>query len=593
MAEATHNSSFPEMNAAAQAAIDRNAAERAAAQTAMLEDAYAMNGEFDAARAAEQAAMLQEAHGMNDERDAARAQAELLASPRLADLNAAAERGIYGHYDNYLPAADLATIADIAENRDTPRIQDWNERVHAHLYGSRGRDRDPATGAIADEDTVRPGLLETMRSDPRAGKTPAERAAFADAYQAKIQEGLDAGMELVQAKLIADRRYDTIPGVLDGIRGDRTNRTYGKGAAEREETVATYEDELRRDMDSGLQLCQAKILTDAKLADLDRFREITIRLMRQGQPAAEAEKSAHEQLDRFAARREQLVRDNQIFTAEELQDAMQPKPSKEAKEKAAMLEEAYAMNEQFDAARAQAEAAAETAMLEEAYAMNDEFDAAARAAMLEEAYAMNDEFDANQPRGRRSGRRRRAGRRLGQLGAGPTNRLLNRISTRPDGERRRGGRAAVAAGALGLAALGAFLVLDHKSGGGNGHHVAAAVGGAGRRGDVVPGHNGGVTPPPASGGTGHEGGSIPGVEPGQNVDLNGATDPWTWAANVFGPNNATAELHKLVAEAQQAGIPVGTRELPGFDPSGHHLFAITYKGQEASVQQIVNMLNQR
>ena len=81
-----------------------------------------------------------------------------------------------------------------------------NDRAEYELFGSRGRTfYDPKTGEkIADANNPTMGLIEQMRIDLSYGRTEAERVAYADAYESRIMGLVDDGLELAQARLIAD-----------------------------------------------------------------------------------------------------------------------------------------------------------------------------------------------------------------------------------------------------------------------------------------------------------------------------------------------------------------------------------------------------
>lgn len=100
-----------------------------------------------------------------------------------------------------------------AKNEGTFAVQtdQLNEEARLAIYGTEGRTEgylDPKTG----EPLRKPikGIIEEMRSDPRYGKTPAEREQkakeAADKYAADVETLLDSGLELAQAKVVMDLR---------------------------------------------------------------------------------------------------------------------------------------------------------------------------------------------------------------------------------------------------------------------------------------------------------------------------------------------------------------------------------------------------
>ncbi len=251
-------------------------------------------------------------------------------NPEVQNLNAAAEREIYGINVDNVPADIQQRIKRIAERRDTAEVQALNDRAEMQIYGSRGRTYlNPAGEVIADADHVSPGILDTMRGDPRYGRTPEDRDTAVEAYRGRLQAALDNGLELAQAKLLADLSVRDITSrtLLDEIRNNPAN---GKTAAEREEVAEIYESDLRDGLDGGLQISQAKLLADFKLTDDRKFHDIVARHRRNGMTIDASEARAHEQLDHFAAQRERLIRERNIFSLDEYNRAVRNRTERSA-----------------------------------------------------------------------------------------------------------------------------------------------------------------------------------------------------------------------------------------------------------------------
>jgi hypothetical protein len=108
-------------------------------------------------------------------------------------------------------AADIAIAQNererVIESRaSSSEVSLLNDTAELEIFGSRGRTyTDPKTGeVIATADRPMKGKIDEILSNPKYGKTEAERQEAAEEYQDHLEHLLNKGMELSQAKLVLD-----------------------------------------------------------------------------------------------------------------------------------------------------------------------------------------------------------------------------------------------------------------------------------------------------------------------------------------------------------------------------------------------------
>jgi len=150
---------------------------------------------------------------------------------------------------------------DLESQALTPEVAALNDKAELEIYGSKDRTYvDPRTGeTIASPDKPVKGLIEDMATNPRYGKTEDERQQAVEVYQNEVQNLLDNGYELAQAKLIQDLRSK----------------------------------------------------------DQARIPNLTAKWMQEGLDASAANEKARALYEKADARRLQLIKENGVFTAED------------------------------------------------------------------------------------------------------------------------------------------------------------------------------------------------------------------------------------------------------------------------------------
>jgi hypothetical protein len=145
--------------------------------------------------------------------------------------------------------------------------------------------------------------------------------------------------------------------------------------------------------------------------------------------------------------------------------------------------------------------------------------------------------------------------------------------------------------AAAIGAVGVLAFLDYRhNGGANTHNIIAATKHKQHTGVTTSGGKKAVT------GTGSTAtpkqNLIPGTKiPETNVALDGAREPWNFYANKVGPENAMNEINKLVAFGKAHGVPIRTKELPGYGPTGQRLVeVIVGKNNDTNTQDAVDVL---
>lgn len=104
------------------------------------------------------------------------------------------------------------------------------------------------------------------------------------------------------------------PGVLEDL---RTNRRYGRTAAERENAATFYEGSMQAMLDDGFELCQAKVVLDMAMEDRENHADFIAKQISAGLSATEAEAKANAVYTRKGERRRQIIKDNDLFTRDD------------------------------------------------------------------------------------------------------------------------------------------------------------------------------------------------------------------------------------------------------------------------------------
>ncbi len=105
-----------------------------------------------------------------------------------------------------------------------------------------------------------------------------------------------------------------ILGKLDDI---RKNPKYGKTQADRDASAEEYQSDLENLLDDGLELCQAKMIMDMRESDVEARATRTAKLIAGGSTAAEADAKAREEYEKKDATRVRLIKEGGAFTAED------------------------------------------------------------------------------------------------------------------------------------------------------------------------------------------------------------------------------------------------------------------------------------
>ncbi len=136
---------------------------------------------------------------------------------------------------------------DKSATRFATEVAALNSQAEIDIFGSNGRTEgliDPNTGEPLQKPVK--GIIETMRENPRHGKTQAERDTAADEYRRDILQMVDEGLDISQAKVVMELRAQHTESTQSQEQAQR--KATREAAREQEESnrqkIAEYERKL-------------------------------------------------------------------------------------------------------------------------------------------------------------------------------------------------------------------------------------------------------------------------------------------------------------------------------------------------------------
>jgi hypothetical protein len=212
---------------------------------------------------------------------------------KATDLSTRAQ-AIAEHAAKQEQARDAAKAAhqhkskSIETRSNSANVATLNDRAEIELYGSNGRTIVDASGiVIADASKKLVGKIEDIRTNPKYGRTPKERAVKATAYE----DGLDQLIR-TNTKTITKYQKDT-----------------NGGAPLKVDKVVTPGE--------GLELTQAKLVMDLREQDVTDSSKLIGRFIADGMSPAEAEKKADVIYNKKDAARLKLIKEQGVFSRED------------------------------------------------------------------------------------------------------------------------------------------------------------------------------------------------------------------------------------------------------------------------------------
>jgi hypothetical protein len=113
------------------------------------------------------------------------------------------------------------------------KVAELNEEARIAVFGTNGKTKgyvDPNTGNPLERPVK--GIVDTMRENPRYGKTQTERDAAADEYKTSVLELVDEGFDISQAKVVMELRAERRDEALTQM---QMQRKLERGAAREKE----------------------------------------------------------------------------------------------------------------------------------------------------------------------------------------------------------------------------------------------------------------------------------------------------------------------------------------------------------------------